>query len=449
MIKKAGRVLINRQLIIYGFLKKLINKENDMRKIFFYAFILFSITGACELYANIDNLSNMSAEWIRTGNRNAATDAADIVVYNPGAVTELPDGFQIDAGNQTLMRKPEHSYDMGAGKESHEQDGIDWFLPSIYLTFNKDDWALFGGYYISGGGAVADYPDGSVTTDLIGANVVFNYGGTYSDEYLKAESIYNTFTFGGAYKINDIISGALGMRYLSVKNSMKGGITSSMAGEIKVDAKEDADGFGLVAGLNINPTKEMNIGIQYQSQVNLEFETSVNRDDVGLYTDGAKNRRDLPAVLGLGIGYDINDKLYVEADYSYWFQENCDWEKDGNGKDIAKMAGDAQSAGITTSYRFLPELLASVGATYTDFKWNDKNGYYEANTGSYEVLYSDNWHLGCGVAYTVIENVVLNLSLARTIWEDETLTNSQVPGGLTIKTQNSTTIVAVGIKASF
>ena len=152
----------------------------------------------------------------------------------------------------------------------------------------------------------------------------------------------------------------------------------------------------------------------------------------------------------MGLGYDISDKLYAEVNYSYWFQENCNWGKDSTtGKDISKMAGDAQSAGITVSYRFLPELLVSAGTTYTDFKWNDMNGYYQANLGSYEVLYTDNWHLGCGVAYTVVKDVVLNLSLARTIWEDKDLTNTELGAPITIKTQNSTTIIAVGVDAKF
>ena len=141
-----------------------------MRKNFiFYAVILFSLSGFGELSAQIDNLSNMSAEWIRTGNRNAATDAADIVVYNPGAITELPDGFQIDLGNQTLVRRPTHTYDSstGSGSISRTQEGIDWFLPSVYMTYNQDDWAIFGGYYIPGGGATVDYPDGSATTEMI------------------------------------------------------------------------------------------------------------------------------------------------------------------------------------------------------------------------------------------------------------------------------------------
>lgn len=421
-----------------------------MKKILFYAFILFSLTGIGELYANIDNLSNMSAEWIRTGNRNAATDAADIVVYNPAGVTELADGFEINVGNQTLIRKPEHSYNFGAGEETHQQDGADWFLPNFYAAYNQDNWAVFGGYYICGGGAVVNYPDGSFSTDKIGLGIVDLYGGTYSDEHLKAESVYNTFEIGGAYKINEMFSVALGARYLLVKNSINAGLTSSAIGVVKEKTEDEGDGFGAIVGLNVNITKEINFAFQYQSQVNLELKTDVKNDTISLFTDGEKNRRDLPAVFGMGLGYDISDKLYAEVNYSYWFQENCNWGKDSTtGKDISKMAGDAQSAGITVSYRFLPELLVSAGTTYTDFKWNDMNGYYQANLGSYEVLYTDNWHLGCGVAYTVVKDVVLNLSLARTIWEDKDLTNTELGAPITIKTQNSTTIIAVGVDAKF
>ncbi len=419
-----------------------------MKKTVFFAVILFSLAGFCELSANIDNLSNMSAEWIRTGNRNAATDAADIVVYNPGGVTELADGFQIDIGNQMMSRKPKHTYDLGMGEENHEQENMDWVLPNIYVTYNRDNWAVFGGYYISGGGAVVDYPDGSITTDMIASQFVMANGGTYSDEYLKAISYYNTFIIGGAYKINDVVSIAAGARYLLVTNCIKAGFTSSVAGEIREETEEEGNGFGAVAGVNLNLTKEINLGIQYQSQINLNLRTDVKEDTLGRFTDGEKNRRDLPAILGLGLGYDITNRLYVEADYTYTFQENCNWGKDSSGRDISSMAGDAQSAGIMTSYSFLPELLASIGAIYTDFMWNDINGYYEANTGSYEVLYSDNLFVGGGVAYTVVEGVVLNIGIGRTFWKDQDLTNSQLPG-VTIKTSNRTTNVAVGLNINF
>jgi len=406
-----------------------------MRKNFiFYAVILFSLSGFGELSAQIDNLSNMSAEWIRTGNRNAATDAADIVVYNPGAITELPDGFQIDLGNQTLIRKPKQTYDPGSGSVSHTQDGIDWFVPNIYLTYNMDDWALFGGYYIAGGGATVNYPNGSADINIFGI----------TDGSIKATSIYNTFAFGGAYKINDTVSAALGIRYLSVKNETKIGLLNN---QFREDSTQEGDGFGAVAGLNINLAKELNFGIQYQTQVNLELKTSEKNDSFGMINDGEKNRRDLPAVLGLGIGYDINEKLYAEIDYNYWFQKNANWEKNDSGKSISKMAGDVQAAGITASYKVIPELLVSAGAVYTYFMWKDINGYYEANLGSYEVLYTNNLQISGGVAYTIIDGVVLNLGLARTIWEDKELTNSNV--SWKIKTTNKTYVAAIGLKISF
>lgn len=431
-----------------------------MRKRLFFGIIVFLFALAGDVCANIDNLSNMSAEWIRTGNRNAATDAADIVVYNPGGITLLPDGFQVNIGNQTLIRKPKHTYDLsiyGGGAESHEQDDIDWLLPNVYMTYNKDNWALFGGYYIPGGGAVVEYPNGSITTDMIGMGLVGEgYFDGYTNEHLKAESVYNTLTLGGGYQINDRVSLALGMRYIMVKNTIKAGLTglTDIGGgdyfptNLQVDIDEDDNGLGFIAGANIAITPTLNLGIQYQSKVSLDLKTSVNTDDLTLFTDGEKNPRDLPGMLGLGLGYRISDALYSEINYSYWFQKDCNWGNDDYGRDISHMAGDAQSAGITTSYRFTPKLLASVGATYTDFRWNDINGYYESSLGSYEVLYTDNWHLGCGVAWTLIDNVVMNLSLARTFWDDKDLTNSQLPG-VTVQTQNNTTIVAVGFNVGF
>jgi len=79
------------------------------RSVLFIA-VLFSVCLiTTNLLANIDNLSNMSVEWMRTANRNAATDRADIVVYNPGGITELPDGVAINIGNQSMRREPKHS----------------------------------------------------------------------------------------------------------------------------------------------------------------------------------------------------------------------------------------------------------------------------------------------------------------------------------------------------
>ncbi len=122
----------------------------------------------------MDNLTNLSVEWMRMPARNAASDSTDIVVYNPAALVRLGEGFHFNLGNQSLLRKPSHTYDfgLGAGERTFSQDGIDAFLPNFYAAYNKDKWAVYGGLYISGGGAVADYPHGSIATDLISLMVL-------------------------------------------------------------------------------------------------------------------------------------------------------------------------------------------------------------------------------------------------------------------------------------
>jgi hypothetical protein len=44
--------------------------------------------------------------------------------------------------------------------------------------------------------------------------------------------------------------------------------------------------------------------------------------------------------------------------------------------------------------------------------------------------------------------MTLNLGLARTIWDDADLTNSQLPG-VKIKTNNETTVIALGFNVGF
>ena len=193
-----------------------------MKKIYIL-FILLSVSNI-NVFAQIDNLSNLSSEWMRSGVRNAATDAADIVVYNPAGVTSLKNGLHINFSNQTLFRKPSHSYDMGLGEgqKQYEQGSADPFLPNLYIAYKKNNWALYSGVFFSGGGATADYPKGSITTDLIGLGTLGAAQGAYTtikDPYLKASSMYMTTTLGGSYAVKRGISFSAAVRYLSAANT--------------------------------------------------------------------------------------------------------------------------------------------------------------------------------------------------------------------------------------
>jgi long-chain fatty acid transport protein len=440
-----------------------------MRKKKFVVFILvLPMLLLCSIaFANVDQLSNMSAEWIRTGNRNAATDSTDIVIYNPAGLTKMSEGFHLNIGNQSLFRKPEHSFDLGlpgsGGKKSFEQDDPDYFLPNFYMSYNEDDFAIFGGYYIPGGGATVDYPNGSVNTRFIGAMTVLGSGGMFSafnNDYLEATSIYLTSEIGAAYRVNDRISLAVALRYIRAENEVKAGATMidvwGNEHDWKLKYDTDADGLGGVVGINISPRQDVNIGLRYETRVKLEFETDLKQNDFPEEFDLAdyneKNRRDFPAMFGIGVEYRLSPKLTTEMDFNWYFQEGADWGKFADGSDISEQAGDCWSLGGTFGYQINEAFLVSIGTIYTKFEWNDIDAYYQ-EIGAFEVLYTDNWHFGTGFAWKINENVTFNFALGQTIWEDKTIEYVQAANNglppVDVRTENSTTTVALGFDLAF
>ncbi len=418
-----------------------------VKRVIFLMAIFIVILCPSFLLANIDNLTNMSAEWIRTSNRNAATDATDIVNYNPGGVTRLSDGLHLNISNQTMTRKPTHSFNFGSGEQEYEQDTVDWILPNFYAAYNWDRWSVFGGIYIPGGGAVVDYPNGSFTTQSIGE--IFQRD--VSNDFLEASSLYLTTLIGVGYEVNSTISFAVAIRRIDVENAIKAGLTLSNSGvtaqRLDADIEETANGCGFTFGVNIVPRERWNIGIHFESAVTLDLETKVKTDDLGIFVDGEKNRRDFPGMAGIGVSYNFTKKLTGEVDYNYWFQTQANWGITDDGRNNSDLAGDAWSFGGTLAYEINPKFLVSMGSLYTKFMWDDIHGYYNMNNnmGAIEVLYSDNWNIALGFAYEFIKDTKLNFALNRTFWDDETIQTDNGP----VETENSTIVIAFGVDVSF
>lgn len=420
-----------------------------------------------DVFANIDQLSNMSTEWIRTGNRNAATDSTDIVIYNPAGLTKMSEGLHLNFGNQSLFRSPEHTFDLGLpasnGEKTRKQDDPDLFLPNIYGSYNTGKWAFFGGLYVPGGGATADYPDGSINTQFIGALTVMGSGGMFTgfkNDFLEASSYYLTTEIGAAYQCNEKISLAFGLRYINALNEVKGGATFIDAGgnehAYRLRYDTDADGVGGIFGMNISATDNLNIGMRYETRVVLNFHTDVKRndfpDEFELIECYEKNRRDFPGMVGIGAEYRLSEKLTTEVDFNWYMQKDADWGQSSQGEDLSDLAGDCWSLGGTFAYQLNDYLLVSVGTIYTKFEWDDIDAYYE-EIGAFEVLYTDNWHLGAGFAWKIKENVTFNFAVGQTIWDDKTIEYVRAADNglppVDVETENSTTTVAFGFDLAF
>ncbi len=418
---------------------------------------------AVSAIAQQDNLSNLSAEWVRTPARNAATDANDIVVYNPAGLVRLNNGFHINVGNQSLFRKPTHTFDfgLGGGEKTYTQDGNDLFLPNLYMTYKKDKFALFSGIFMAGGGATANYPTGSITTELIGLQVLTaaqGAYGAYENQSLKASSFYLTTTLGGSYAVNDMISFAIAGRFIDATNKTQAGLTMTQSPVMFPDSRyelkttETASGFGGVFSMMVQASPRTRFTARYESAVKMDFQTKTKKDDLGITTDGSKSRRDLPSVIAFGAAFAATPTVMVYGDFNYYAQSSANWGTSTmatNEKNYASLAGNAMGVNIASTFQAGKNFLFSVGGGYTDFQYSDRDGYF-TKAGAFETAPGDNYNVNTGFSFIASKNITLTVGYMHTFYQDQTVTAVLAqPLDVQVKTTNSLDVFAIGADIKF
>jgi hypothetical protein len=124
-----------------------------MRKGFIAVGVILLMVGlASSLQAGgIINKQNLSADYIRTLNRNAATDMADAVAFNPAGTAMMQDGLYLKADAIYLMKdysnKLPSSPPFNLGTLDSEEPSI---IPGLFAVYKNDRWACFFGVTIPG-----------------------------------------------------------------------------------------------------------------------------------------------------------------------------------------------------------------------------------------------------------------------------------------------------------
>ena len=141
-----------------------------MKEFFVFVFVacaVFFVTSPL-LAGGIDNKTNYSADYIRTLNRNAATDSADAVVYNPAGVMKMEDGMYLKLDLQyTAIKEATNRI----GGMEFESDATD-FVPALFALYKKDRWAAFAAFSIPAGGGTVEFEQGNATTTGIGMGLI-------------------------------------------------------------------------------------------------------------------------------------------------------------------------------------------------------------------------------------------------------------------------------------
>jgi len=432
-----------------------------MKKLFVFLCVAGLIAAsASPLFASgIDNKNTWSTEWIRTLNRNAATDSADIVMYNPAGVMKMGDGLYGNLSALYVLKDYTNNIN-GVDFDSDEPS----LIPGLFLLYKQDRWAGFFALSNVVGGGKVDYKNGDATTYLLGLAFIDGANAAlppfipatsrYSDisnQKLEGEQIGMGYTFGGAYKINDMFSVSLAAMYVDTKKEGNGSFTVFAANPLlppfppgippdqtaNVDYEEDADGWGGVIGVNISPSDQWNIGLRYNTKVDLDFDQTVNQDNFGLLpalgiTNGGESTRDLPAVLSLGVSYKLNDKIRLETDLTYYFNEDADWMGDED------LVDNGYDLGLALEYTFNSKLKGSIGYAYTDTGIDAKDMLPESPELNANTIVG-------GVAYEFIPDMILNFGIGNSFYESDSFVS---PIG-TIEYEKNNFFLALGFQYKF
>ena len=374
------------------------------------------VSSASFLFAGgIENKHNWSAEYIRTLNRNAATDSADAVVYNPAGVMKMEDGLYLNLTGQYVLKEYSNTF-AGIEYDTDEPD----LVPSLFTLYKKDKWAAYGAVTVVVAGGEVDFKDGNTTTFMLGQGLTSILGGSLSDHRLEGESYFIGYTLGGAYEINDMVSVSLGARYVDAAREFKGHATllGTVFGDIRpaVDYEETGDGWGGIIGVNIAPTKELNIGIRYETKTSIDLKTDVKKDTVpgGLpgLVDGSERNRDMPPLLGLGVSYKFSPKIKVDANFTWYLNNDVDWDDNPVTLNDESIKDNGNDLGIACEYTFNSKWKASVGYMYT---WVG----IEPENMKIETPELDGGTIAGGIAYKATPNLDLNFGILKVFYNNE------------------------------
>lgn len=174
---------------------------------------------------------NHSAKYTRMQCRDA-TLGIDAVFYNPAGVAMLDKGFHFSINNQTLGqgRKIGSDYPfLNPTPKDYEASISAPIFPGIYAAFVTGKFGISIGFNPIGGGGGAKYEDGLPSLEYPVADLVpllQAQGQPVTDYRLNAlfegKSVFYGYQANVSYKINDMLSVALGARLVTAKESYTG-----------------------------------------------------------------------------------------------------------------------------------------------------------------------------------------------------------------------------------
>ncbi|MEN8226937.1 MAG: hypothetical protein ABFS38_02200 [Bacteroidota bacterium] len=464
--------------------------------------------------------TNQSAAWARTLTRHAAY-GVDAVYFNPAGLSQLKNGIHLSLSNQTILQTRQITSDyqfLNSAPESvYEAELMAPVFPSIYAAYKMDKWAFSAGFNIIGGGGSANFESGLPSFEIpVSSLVPLLYGsllpldqaveagtgwdpgyrnitGYNMNAAFNGSSTYMGIQVGATYAINDMISVAIGGRYVMVNNSYAGslnGVTidapyggtqppgdylrrvatnpglpadvvagleatalglDAMTADAELDAIQTGSGFAPIIGVNLHLTDMLNVAVKYEHHTKLELTNETVVDDVNMFPDGAKTRSDLPGMFSAGAQLKPLKNLTASVGLNYYLDKSAFYgnsEDNGNGhldqiNNESTIDDNGYSVAASLEYEFLGLLGVSGGFSTGN---NGVNQNYQSDLNY--ALKSNT--VGGGVFVNVGEMLTINAGVVYVMYQDyENVQTFDMLGTSYTDTYGKNTIIfAVGVDIS-
>jgi long-chain fatty acid transport protein len=377
-----------------------------MKKALYVSLILAFLAPTVLFAGSFDYLTNQSARWLFSLSRNASTDAADIVNYNPAGTVFLPRGLSLDLSSQTLFKfykntdstfKPGQAGSALFGApvtNTFEQDHPTPSLPNLYAAYNFGDigpgkLAVYGQAGVPAGGGDLKWKNGTAGTSfaLNGlraqlASLGMNIGPLSSQEF-TASSVYYGIALGGAYSfLDDLISLSLGARLVIPQRSFSLSASYGPGYNLSGEYEYSALGVTPIIGFDLRPIKNLTVALRYEAETNLEFEYKEKSVSGSLATagkgllassgisDGKKFHQNLPHTIALGAEYQLNPQFAFSLSGNLYLLSLANLGETYSGGvkvgDISDYFGVGWEIALGGSYKITDAIKLGLGLMYTE-----------------------------------------------------------------------------------
>lgn len=409
----------------------------------------------------------------RTQSRAALAGNVKAAYYNPAGLVNLKDGVHVDLGTRMVFVNKTTDFEnfdaatnaaIQINGKSLESSTVSYAVPNAAVVFKSGSGALYATLDIreGGGGGHWELEDsdglrGAVAAIVLGGGngnigalnnlqVVQNFQ-TYLDD-LEFSSYTFGITFGGAFRLNEMIAVSGGVRYLHQIKSLDAGYNSGVSSAMPDSATMWASGWQGVMGIMFTPMAGLNIAINYMTETYKMGEWEVKNRDGSTYTttdlldtDALSSNDWSPAMLTFGVGYEVAQGVGIMLSYNLTL--DGEWIIDGTAK--YKRANDASHViGLGTEYKLMDMVAVSFGMSYRITATSSAQNNDYTDPGFNALVF------GVGAVITPMQNLDIDLAFSYVYcFESEFNGRSATnPTALTQMTHNQNAIF-IGLGVSY